>query len=189
MEILSASEGTKGGYKEIVAEIRGRGAFAKLKFKSGATTAGCTPQWTIRTNGTTCREAITTAPALLTLPMATANCTNGDRPKPARPSFTNGFRLKIRAAWIFNGCLIIRAYRCLNLLLRPHLQIKKIVGFPARRTIKDECDIRTMRNRCPPTQSGNRKKPLPTNLPVEMLVVEKVNKLSPSGFGAHITGE
>ncbi len=34
-EILSMSEGTKGGFKEIVAEIRGRGAFAKLKFESG----------------------------------------------------------------------------------------------------------------------------------------------------------
>jgi peptide chain release factor 1 len=34
-EILSASEGTKGGYKEIVAEITGRGAFARLKFESG----------------------------------------------------------------------------------------------------------------------------------------------------------
>jgi len=35
VEVISASEGTKGGYKEIVAEIRGRGAFAKLKFESG----------------------------------------------------------------------------------------------------------------------------------------------------------
>ena len=35
VEILSMSEGTKGGFKEIVAEIRGRGAFAKLKFESG----------------------------------------------------------------------------------------------------------------------------------------------------------
>jgi peptide chain release factor 1 len=34
-EVLSASEGTKGGYKEIVAEITGRGAFARLKFESG----------------------------------------------------------------------------------------------------------------------------------------------------------
>ena len=34
-ELLSASEGTKGGYKEIIAEIRGRGAFAKLKYESG----------------------------------------------------------------------------------------------------------------------------------------------------------
>ncbi|MCW5684759.1 MAG: peptide chain release factor 1 [Pseudolabrys sp.] len=34
-EIVSSNEGTKGGYKEIVAEIRGRGAFAKLKFESG----------------------------------------------------------------------------------------------------------------------------------------------------------
>jgi len=34
-EVLSTSEGTKGGYKEIVAEIRGRGAYAKLKFESG----------------------------------------------------------------------------------------------------------------------------------------------------------
>jgi peptide chain release factor 1 len=34
-EVISASEGTVGGYKEIIAEIRGRGAFAKLKFESG----------------------------------------------------------------------------------------------------------------------------------------------------------
>jgi peptide chain release factor 1 len=35
VEVISASEGTMGGYKEIVSEIRGRGAFAKLKFESG----------------------------------------------------------------------------------------------------------------------------------------------------------
>jgi peptide chain release factor 1 len=34
-EVLSASDGTKGGYKEIVAEITGRGAFARMKFESG----------------------------------------------------------------------------------------------------------------------------------------------------------
>ena len=34
-EILSISEGTKGGFKEITAEVRGRGVFAKLKFESG----------------------------------------------------------------------------------------------------------------------------------------------------------
>ena len=33
--LLSASEGTAGGYKEIVAEIAGRGAFARLKYESG----------------------------------------------------------------------------------------------------------------------------------------------------------
>ena len=35
VEVISSSEGTMGGFKEIVAEIRGRGAFAKLKFESG----------------------------------------------------------------------------------------------------------------------------------------------------------
>jgi len=35
VEIASASEGSMGGYKEIIAEIRGRGAFARLKFESG----------------------------------------------------------------------------------------------------------------------------------------------------------
>ena len=35
VEIVTASEGAMGGYKEIVAEISGRGAFAKLKFESG----------------------------------------------------------------------------------------------------------------------------------------------------------
>jgi peptide chain release factor 1 len=35
VEVISSSEGPMGGFKEIVAEIRGRGAFAKLKFESG----------------------------------------------------------------------------------------------------------------------------------------------------------
>jgi peptide chain release factor 1 len=35
VEMVAASEGSMGGYKEIIAEIRGRGAFAKLKFESG----------------------------------------------------------------------------------------------------------------------------------------------------------
>ena len=34
-EVLSFSEGTKGGFKEIVAEVSGRGVLAKLKFESG----------------------------------------------------------------------------------------------------------------------------------------------------------
>ncbi|HEX3861732.1 MAG TPA: peptide chain release factor 1 [Stellaceae bacterium] len=34
-EIVTASEGSMGGYKEIIAEIRGPGAFAKLKYESG----------------------------------------------------------------------------------------------------------------------------------------------------------
>ncbi|MBT8061683.1 MAG: peptide chain release factor 1 [Xanthomonadales bacterium] len=34
-EILSASDGDHGGYKEVVARIEGRGAFARLKFESG----------------------------------------------------------------------------------------------------------------------------------------------------------
>jgi peptide chain release factor 1 len=35
VEIMTASEGSMGGYKEIIAEIRGRGAFARLKYESG----------------------------------------------------------------------------------------------------------------------------------------------------------
>ena len=35
LEILTASEGTAGGFKEVVAEVTGRGVFAKLKFESG----------------------------------------------------------------------------------------------------------------------------------------------------------
>jgi peptide chain release factor 1 len=34
-EIISISEGTKGGFKEIIAEVHGRGVFAKFKFESG----------------------------------------------------------------------------------------------------------------------------------------------------------
>jgi peptide chain release factor 1 len=35
VEIVAASEGSMGGFKEIIAEIRGRGAFARLKYESG----------------------------------------------------------------------------------------------------------------------------------------------------------
>jgi peptide chain release factor 1 len=34
-EVLSISEGTKGGLKEVIAEVHGRGVFAKMKFESG----------------------------------------------------------------------------------------------------------------------------------------------------------
>jgi peptide chain release factor 1 len=36
IEILSASEGEHGGYKEIISRIEGKGAYSKLKFESGA---------------------------------------------------------------------------------------------------------------------------------------------------------
>ncbi len=35
VEVVSVSEGTVGGFKEIVADVQGRGAYAKLKFESG----------------------------------------------------------------------------------------------------------------------------------------------------------
>ena len=35
VEIVSASDGDQGGYKEIVARIEGRGAYSRLKFESG----------------------------------------------------------------------------------------------------------------------------------------------------------
>jgi peptide chain release factor 1 len=35
VDVVSMSEGTVGGFKEIVAEIEGRGAYSKLKFESG----------------------------------------------------------------------------------------------------------------------------------------------------------
>ncbi|MET3893657.1 peptide chain release factor 1 [Bosea sp. OAE506] len=35
IDILSESEGTVGGYKEIIAEISGRGVYARLKYESG----------------------------------------------------------------------------------------------------------------------------------------------------------
>ena len=36
VEILSASEGEQGGYREIICRIEGRGAYSRLKFESGA---------------------------------------------------------------------------------------------------------------------------------------------------------
>jgi peptide chain release factor 1 len=35
VDVLSASEGAAGGYKEIIAEVVGRGAYARLKYESG----------------------------------------------------------------------------------------------------------------------------------------------------------
>ena len=35
VEVISASEGTMGGYKEIISRIVGRGAFSHFKFESG----------------------------------------------------------------------------------------------------------------------------------------------------------
>jgi peptide chain release factor 1 len=35
VEIVSASDGEMGGYKEVVAELRGKGVFGRMKFESG----------------------------------------------------------------------------------------------------------------------------------------------------------
>ncbi len=35
MELLSSSEGPSGGFKEVIAEVHGRGAYSRLKFESG----------------------------------------------------------------------------------------------------------------------------------------------------------
>jgi peptide chain release factor 1 len=35
VELISASEGTMGGYKEVIAEVTGSGVYARLKFESG----------------------------------------------------------------------------------------------------------------------------------------------------------
>jgi peptide chain release factor 1 len=44
VEVISASEGAAGGFKEIIAEIRGRGAFARLKYESGVHRVQRVPQ-------------------------------------------------------------------------------------------------------------------------------------------------
>lgn len=44
VEILSESEGPMGGYKEVIAAIHGRGAFARLKFESGVHRVQRVPQ-------------------------------------------------------------------------------------------------------------------------------------------------
>ena len=36
VEVISESEGTVGGFREVVAEVKGRGVFARLKYESGA---------------------------------------------------------------------------------------------------------------------------------------------------------
>ena len=36
VEVMSQNEGTMGGFREIVAEVQGRGVFSRLKFESGA---------------------------------------------------------------------------------------------------------------------------------------------------------
>jgi len=36
LELISASEGTMGGFKEIIAQVTGKGVFARLKFERGA---------------------------------------------------------------------------------------------------------------------------------------------------------
>ncbi len=36
LEVLSASDGEHGGYKEIISRVEGRGAYSRLKFESGA---------------------------------------------------------------------------------------------------------------------------------------------------------
>src|SRR6195952_2260517 len=36
VEVISENEGAAGGYREVIAEVKGKGVFARLKFESGA---------------------------------------------------------------------------------------------------------------------------------------------------------
>jgi peptide chain release factor 1 len=44
VELISASEGEMGGYKEVVAELHGRGVFGRMKFESGVHRVQRVPQ-------------------------------------------------------------------------------------------------------------------------------------------------
>jgi len=44
LDLLSSSEGPSGGFKEAIAEIRGRGAYSRLKFESGVHRVQRVPQ-------------------------------------------------------------------------------------------------------------------------------------------------
>ena len=59
VEVLSASEGTMGGFKEIIAELRGIGVFGRLKFESGVHRVQRVPQ--TETSGRIHTSAITVA--------------------------------------------------------------------------------------------------------------------------------
>lgn len=59
VELVSASEGEMGGYKEIIASIQGKGVFAKLKFECGVHRVQRIPQ--TETNGRVHTSAATVA--------------------------------------------------------------------------------------------------------------------------------
>jgi peptide chain release factor 1 len=64
VEILSESEGTVGGYKEVIAEIAGKGVYARLKFESGVHRVQRVPD--TETSG----RIHTSAATVATLPLA-----------------------------------------------------------------------------------------------------------------------
>ncbi|MFC5504307.1 MULTISPECIES: peptide chain release factor 1 [Hyphomicrobiales] len=64
LDILSESEGTVGGYKEIIAEISGRGVYARLKYESGVHRVQRVPD--TETSG----RIHTSAATVATLPLA-----------------------------------------------------------------------------------------------------------------------
>lgn len=64
VDILSESEGTVGGYKEVIAEISGKGVYARLKFESGVHRVQRVPD--TETSG----RIHTSAATVATLPLA-----------------------------------------------------------------------------------------------------------------------
>ncbi len=60
VEVVSASPGEHGGYKEIIARVAGRGVYAKLKFESGAHRVQRVPQTEAqgRIHTSTCTVAV-----------------------------------------------------------------------------------------------------------------------------------
>src|SRR5688572_4959958 len=58
VEVLSASEGEVGGYREIIAAVRGAGVFARLKFESGVHRVQRVPETEAKIGRASCRERV-----------------------------------------------------------------------------------------------------------------------------------
>jgi peptide chain release factor 1 len=64
VEILSSSEGTKGGFKEVILRVTGKGAYSRLKFESGAHRVQRVPETEAqgRVHTSTCTVAVLPEP-------------------------------------------------------------------------------------------------------------------------------